>query len=119
MSPTKCSPVPLKKKQHATRTRGPRYPEYLASLRIPSGRYTNRKDEVAAYGRLPVVPMLAEPDGAPPPDPLQWWATNKRTFPHLAKMARCYLAVTATSVPSERAFSRGGSIVTKALLVVR
>ena len=44
-------------------------------------------------------------------DPLIWWNKNRETFPILSKMARKYLCVMATSVPSERLFSAAGSIV--------
>ena len=38
-------------------------------------------------------------------DPLQWWNRHKAHFPTLAKLARCYLAIPAMSIPSERIFS--------------
>ena len=44
-------------------------------------------------------------------DPLLWWKTHETAFPHLAKLARKYLCVPATSVLSERVFSKGGNIV--------
>ena len=44
-------------------------------------------------------------------DPLVWWRQNATRYPCLASLARKYLAIPATSVPAERAFSLKGYLV--------
>ena len=46
-------------------------------------------------------------------NPLIWWKRNEARYPTLSKMARKYLALPATSTPSECAFSIAGFIVNK------
>ncbi len=43
-------------------------------------------------------------------DPLDWWKIEHSRFHHLAQLARKYLCVCGTSVPSERMFSLAGHI---------
>jgi len=43
-------------------------------------------------------------------DSLQWWKANEARFKALARAARKYLGIPATSAPSERVFSLAGSI---------
>ena len=43
--------------------------------------------------------------------PLQWWNTSYTRYPYLSNLAKKYLAIPATSVPAERAFSIAGHIV--------
>jgi len=44
-------------------------------------------------------------------DPLKWWQLNSVHYPCVSVLARKYLSILATSVPSERAFSLTGHIV--------
>ena len=46
-------------------------------------------------------------------DPLTWWRERAPTYPIISRLAKKYLAIPASSVPSERIFSLAGNIVTK------
>ncbi len=45
-------------------------------------------------------------------DPLEWWKRNQLKYSYLARLARLYHAVPATSAPSERIWSRASRILT-------
>lgn len=55
--------------------------------------------------------FLLLPNIDPDADPLSWWKREQHSFPILAQLARKYLCVCGTSVPSERLFSQAGYIV--------
>jgi hypothetical protein len=46
-------------------------------------------------------------------DVLAWWKAHEADYPTLAMMARDLLAIPASSVPSERAFSSSGGLISK------
>ena len=45
--------------------------------------------------------------------PLDWWRVSQVRFPNVALLARKYLTIPGTSIPSERVFSVAGLTVTK------
>ena len=46
-------------------------------------------------------------------DPLAWWKCEQGRFPNLACIARKYLCICGTSVPSERVFSTVGYVASR------
>ena len=44
-------------------------------------------------------------------NPLDWWRQHETHLPRLARLAKKYLSVPSTSVPSERVFSKAGQLV--------
>ncbi|XP_049893767.1 E3 SUMO-protein ligase ZBED1-like [Epinephelus moara] len=61
--------------------------------------------EVRAYLQEPLV---AKNEG-----PLKWWESRVPVYPRLSKLMAKKLCVVATSVPSERIFSKTGQIISE------
>ena len=64
-----------------------------------------RDKELEVYCQQPRVPENT--------DILAGWKANAQQFPTLAKMARDYLSIPATSVPSEQLFSKASLVIRK------
>ena len=61
------------------------------------------KEEYDAWLRLSEIRSV---DVMASLDPLEWWKMHNTQLPTIAKLARKYLAIPASSAPSERVFSR-------------
>jgi len=64
-----------------------------------------KSTELTRYIAMATVPPM---DSA-----TTWWRDNEHSFPGLSSLARKYLAVPASSVPSERMFSSAGNLAEK------
>ncbi|KAJ8333549.1 hypothetical protein SKAU_G00415570 [Synaphobranchus kaupii] len=61
--------------------------------------------EVRSYLEEPLLPKSS--------DPLKWWESRATVYPRLSKLMAERLCIVATSVPSERIFSKTGQIVSE------
>jgi hypothetical protein len=59
-----------------------------------------KSSEFKAFRALKVMLEYKDSDG------LDWWRKYESTFPHLARIARRFLGIPASSAPSERVFSK-------------
>ena len=72
-----------------------------------------RARNVTADATVEVQRYMTEPPLPRTEDPLAYWATHLNVCPNLYKLAMRYLCTLATSVPSERVFSKCGDVVNK------
>ena len=56
---------------------------------------------------------MSEPVRSISLNPLLWWKENKERFRKLSSIAKMFLTIPATSVPSERVFRAAGLTITK------
>jgi hypothetical protein len=69
------------------------------------GSAENRQSEIALYLKAPLEPLTI--------NPLEWWQRHQHIYSDLAPIARKWLSIVASSVPSERLFSQAGETITK------
>lgn len=67
----------------------------------------------AAGPHIDMRRYLEEPLIAREGDPVTWWRDHSPLFPKLAEQAKKFLCIPATSVPSERLFSKAGELVSQ------
>uniref|UniRef100_H3B362 HAT C-terminal dimerisation domain-containing protein n=1 Tax=Latimeria chalumnae TaxID=7897 RepID=H3B362_LATCH len=53
---------------------------------------------------------ILEPCIPPDQDPFEWWRVNENRYRKLARLAKAYLCIPATSVPAERVFFSSGIV---------
>ena len=78
---------------------------YMTCVQQPKSEQDICQVEVSQYRRKEPCTNATE-------NPLTWWRQNNERYPSLAILAKKYLCIPATSVPSERVFSTAGDIVT-------
>lgn len=92
-------PAPKKVKLSIGALTSLKKPQQASSAQSPRDRLSK---EIKQYQTYPVI------DGNE--DPLKWWQRNGIDFPLLCQFARKYLAIQASSSPSERLFSKAGLV---------
>ena len=83
---------------------------YFKKPAAPTGQDISKPSRASI--ELELNMYLQTPDLDAEKDPLVWWSQHEINFPLVAKLAKKYLCIPATSSPSERVFSASGNIVT-------
>lgn len=68
----------------------------------------NESNEQTEFDKYLLLPKI---DPTEENNPLYWWKQQKSNFPIICTLAKKYLAIPASSVPSERLFSDAGNHV--------
>ncbi|XP_017291101.2 E3 SUMO-protein ligase ZBED1-like [Kryptolebias marmoratus] len=97
-------PYPTKK---AKKSLGSYFKKALAA-----GQGTTHAQPSRASIELELSMYLQAPGPDSETNPLEWWKQHELNFPLVARLAKKYLCIPATSSSSERAFSASGNIIT-------
>ena len=73
----------------------------------------NNKTTPLSAAIIEIRQYAEEPNIGRKDNPLTWWKSREMIYPRLAKLAKKNLSVVATSVPSERVFSKTGQIISE------
>lgn len=73
--------------------------------------WLSRRKKIATMTMNEMQCYLALPQMARSTRSLEWWKRNESSYPIVSKMARDYLAIPATSVPSGRIINDGADLV--------
>lgn len=84
------------------------FSEKAPSAARPVPTVSGDYEEVHRYLRLPQIPL--QTSTGEDQDILLWWKDHAPAFPHLAKMARQFLAAPASSASAERLFTGAGKM---------
>ncbi|XP_051806099.1 zinc finger BED domain-containing protein 4-like isoform X2 [Acanthochromis polyacanthus] len=74
---------------------------------------TRTSTSVVADAMIEVQRYLSSANIPRTEDPLEYWKSQKNTYPHLFKLSQKYLSTPASSAPCERIFSKAGEIASK------
>lgn len=79
---------------------------YITKIESPlrKSQLQAAEDEISHYKNCPGIPVNCSA--------LDWWKENQGKFPLLTVLAKKYLCIPGTSVPSELVFSTAGDILT-------
>ncbi|XP_040261635.1 E3 SUMO-protein ligase ZBED1-like [Bufo bufo] len=85
----------------------------LGSSESSSSDEEDKEQQLSQSVQKEVLMYFGEHPISKKENPLSWWKTDETRYPVLAKLAKSFLCIPATSTPSERLFSAAGNIVSK------
>ncbi|XP_019733293.1 zinc finger BED domain-containing protein 1-like isoform X1 [Hippocampus comes] len=83
---------------------------YFKKAAAPNCQSTSKPSRAAVQLELTMYLQTADLD--PEEDPRVWWRQHELHFPLVAKLAKKYLCIPATSFPSQQIFGASGNVVT-------
>ena len=85
--------------------------EEVTAMSFLLGKSSRCSSDSIPFWKKEVMEFQNEPQIHHDSDALVWWKINGKRFPILARLAKRYLCVPATSVPAERIFSTAGLVI--------